>query len=121
MTQISDYSRRYEKVPVRIFNEQKDASKVIVDIIKCAAKKLEEKKNLVLALDASSACIPVYEDLAKAYEAGKISFKNIEVFTIDEYYPLDRNELQTHYRFFKEYSKIRQLDFTYGGYNIIIT
>ncbi len=104
MTQISDYSRRYEKVPVRIFNEQKDASKVIVeDIIKCAAKKLEEKKNLVLALDASSACIPVYEDLAKAYEAGKISFKNIEVFTIDEYYPLDRNELQTHYRFFKEY------------------
>ena len=61
MTQISDYSRRYEKVPVRIFNEQKDASKVIVeDIIKCAAKKLEEKKNLVLALDASSACIPVY-------------------------------------------------------------
>lgn len=104
MTQISDFSRRYEKVPVRIFDEQKDASKVIVeDIIATAAKKMSENKNLVLALDASSACIPVYEDLVKAYEAGKISFKNIEVFTIDEYYPLDKNELQTHYRFFKEY------------------
>lgn len=104
MTPISDFSRRYEKVPVQIFEEQKDAAKVVVDdIINSAAKKAKDKKNLVLALAASSACIQVYEDLVKAYEAGKISFKNIEIFTIDEYYPLDKNELQSHYRFFKEY------------------
>src|SRR5574344_756215 len=104
MTPISDFSRSYEKVPVQIFEDQKDAAKVVVDdIIKSAAEKVNAKKNLILALSASSACIQVYEDLVKAYEAGKISFKKVEVFTIDEYYPLDKNELQSHYRFFKEY------------------
>lgn len=103
MTQISEFSRRYEKVPVSIFSKQKDAAKIVVDdVLKSASEKAKENKNLVLALSASSACIQVYDDLVKEYEAGKISFKNIEIFTIDEYYPLDRNELQSHYRFFKE-------------------
>ena len=57
----------------------------------------------MLALAASSACIQIYDDMVKAYEAGKLSFKSIEIFSMDEYYPLDRNELQSHYRFFKEY------------------
>ena len=101
---LSDFSRRYEKLPVSIFKGQEDASKMIVDdIIITANKKINEGKKCVLALAASSACIPVYEDLVKAYENGRLSFKDIEIFSIDEYYPLDRNELQTHYRFLKEY------------------
>ena len=54
-------------------------------------------------MGASSACIPVYENLVKAFENGRLSFRNIEIFSIDEYYPLAPNELQTHYRFLKEY------------------
>lgn len=101
---LSDFSRRYEKLPVSIFKGQEDASKMIVDdIIITANKKINEGKKCVLALAASSACIPVYEDLVKAYENGRLSFKDIEIFSIDEYYPLERNELQTHYRFLKEY------------------
>lgn len=101
---LSEFSRRYEKVPVSIFREQEDAAKMIVDeIIIRTNKKINEGGKCVLALAASSACIPVYENMVKAYESGRLSFKNIEVFTIDEYYPLDKNELQTHYRFLKEY------------------
>ena len=101
---LSDFSRRYEKLPVSIFKGQEDASKMIVDdIIITANKKINEGKKCVLALAATSACIPVYEDLVKAYENGRLSFKDIEIFSIDEYYPLERNELQTHYRFLKEY------------------
>lgn len=100
----SDFSRRYEKVPVSIFKVQEDAAKAIVeDIILTTKEKTQAGKKCVLALAASSACIQVYEDLVKAYENGKLSFKNIEVFSIDEYYPLDKNELQSHYRFLKEY------------------
>ena len=101
---LSEFSRRYEKIPVSIFREQEDAAKMIVDeIIIRTNKKINEGGKCVLALAASSACIPVYENMVKAYESGRLSFKNIEVFTIDEYYPLDKNELQTHYRFLKEY------------------
>ncbi|MEG0891439.1 MAG: PIG-L family deacetylase [Bacteroidales bacterium] len=100
----SDFSRRYEKVPVSVFKGQEDASKIIVDdVILTTKEKAKLGKKCILALAASSACIQVYEDLVKAYENGKLSFKNIEVFSIDEYYPLDRNELQSHYRFLKEY------------------
>lgn len=101
---LSEFSRRYEKVPVSIFRQQEDAAKMIVDeIIITTNKKINDGKKCVLALAASSACIPVYEYMVKAYESGRLSFKNIEIFTIDEYYPLDCNELQTHYRFLKEY------------------
>lgn len=101
---LTDFSRRYEKLPVSIFREQEDAAQMIVDeIIVITNKKINEGKKCSLALGASSACIPVYEYLVKAYQKGRLSFKNIEIFTIDEYYPLDPNELQTHYRFLKEY------------------
>ncbi len=99
-----DFSRRYEKLPVTIFKEQPEASKLILDaIIAKSNEKAKEGKKCVLALAASSACIQIYDDMVKAYEAGKLSFKSIEIFSMDEYYPLDRNELQSHYRFFKEY------------------
>ena len=100
----SDFSRRYEKVPVSIFKTQEDAArKIVEDIIGTTEKKAKRREKCVLALGASSACIQVCEDLVKAYEAGKVSFKNIEIFSINEYYPLDRNELQSHYRFLNEY------------------
>ena len=42
---LSDFSRRYEKLPVSIFKEQEDASKMIVDdIIITANKKINEGK-----------------------------------------------------------------------------
>ncbi len=100
----TNFSRRYEKVPVSIFKEQSEASSLVMKAIIAKVKERKEQgRKCVLALAASSACIQVYEDMVKAYEAGKLSFKDLEIFSIDEYYPLERNELQSHYRFFKEY------------------
>ena len=99
----SDFSKRYEKLPVKIFGEQKEASKVIVrDVILQSKKKAAEGKKLVLALAASSACLQVYDDFIAAVKEKKLSFKNIDIFGMDDYYPLDKNELQSHYRFLKE-------------------
>lgn len=100
----TDFSRRYEKLPVSIYKEQEDAAVVLVDeIISAVNEKASKGEKCVMALSASSACIQVYEDLVKAYENGKLSFKNVKVFSTDEYYPLDKDELQSHYRFLKEY------------------
>ncbi len=100
----SNFSKRYEKLPVAIYKEQEDASKIIIeDIIKIVAEKASNGEKCVMALAASSACINIYEELVKAYELGKISFKDIIIFSIDEYYPLKKNELQSHYRFLQEY------------------
>lgn len=99
----SDFSKRYEKLPVKIFGEQREASKVIVrDVILQSKKKAAEGKKLVLALAASSACLQVFDDFIAAVKEKKLSFKNIEIFGMDDYYPLDKEELQSHYRFLKE-------------------
>lgn len=100
----SDFSRRYEKLPVNIYDDGAIASKLVADkVVLTIRAKEQDKKKCVLALAASSACIQVYEELVSAYKKGDVSFKNVIVYSIDEYYPLDKNELQSHYRFLKEY------------------
>ncbi|MDD4421133.1 MAG: 6-phosphogluconolactonase, partial [Bacteroidales bacterium] len=97
------FSKRYEKLPVTIFNEAADAAKIIVDeVIKQSNEKAKKGENLVLALASTSTCLAVYDEMINAVKAKRLSFKNIEVFNMDDFYPLDRNELQSHYRFIKE-------------------
>lgn len=99
----SDFSKRYEKLPVRIFDYQQEASKLIVDdIIRQSKERAKQGRKLVLALAASSACLQVYDDMIAAVKAKRLSFKNIVIFSMDDYYPLHHNELQSHYRFLKE-------------------
>ena len=79
----SDFSKRYEKLPVKIFSEQSEAAKVIVrDVAVQLKKKTSEGKKLVLALAASSACLPVYEEFIAAVKQKKLSFKKDDVVVL---------------------------------------
>lgn len=103
MNSNNDFSKRYEKLPVTIFSDADDASHKIASLIK---KAMEEKarnhQKLVLALNCNSFLIQIYNDLVEMYKNG-LSFKNVEIFSTDEFYPLLKTELQSHYRFLKEY------------------
>ena len=100
----ADFTRRYEKLPVSIFKDAEDAARLVSDkIVLTIRDKVHSGGKCVLGLTASSAFIQVYEELVNAYKAGLVSFKDVIVYSVDEYYPLDRNELQSHYRFLKEY------------------
>lgn len=100
----SDFTRRYEKLPVSVFNDANDASKLVADkILLTIRDKAHLGQKCVLGLSASSTCAQVYDELVKACKDGQISFKNVVVFSLDEFYPLGRNEVQSHYRFLKEY------------------
>ncbi len=104
MNYSAEFSKRYEKVPITIYKEQYEATAPIIEaIVSKTAEKSANGQKCVLALAASSACIHVYEEMVRAYKDKRLDFKDILIFSIDEYYPLDRNELQSHYRFFKEY------------------
>ncbi len=99
-----DFTKRYEKIPVNIFEEADKASRLVAEKITAIINEKEElNKPCVLALSASSATIPVYESLVSLYKEKKMSFKNVHIFSLDEYWPLNKNELQSHYRFLKEY------------------
>ncbi len=100
----SDFTKRYEKVPVDIFQDASAASVLVAESIAETIKKRERKGlKCVLGLSASSSAIQVYEELVKLYNNKEVSFNNVHIFSVDEYYPLNKQELQSHYRFLKEY------------------
>ena len=104
MVQERDFTKRYEKLPIEIFKDEAKASKIVSDTIISLINERDSKgTNTVLGLSASSSAIRVYENLVEEHKKGNVSFKNVIIYSLKEYYPLDRNELQSHYRFLREY------------------
>ncbi|NLM05974.1 MAG: glucosamine-6-phosphate deaminase [Tissierellia bacterium] len=82
-----------EKIIKTTYEEvSKLAADIFIDVIR-------NKKDAVIGLATGSTPIGMYEELAKAYEKGVVSFKNVTSFNLDEYVGLDpKNE--TSYRYF---------------------
>ena len=81
----------YEKITTEIYPDSTGASDVIADIIIDSIRAHEESgsdRPFKLGLTTGSSPVSLYKWLTRRYEEGKVSFKNVEVFSIDEYYPL---------------------------------
>jgi len=95
-----DLSDSFEKIPVRIFQDQQQGSehvaRLIADFIQ---ERNRQKKKTVLGLATGSTPKSLYAELVKLHKAGKLSFKNVVTFNLDEYYPIDNDALQSYNRF----------------------
>jgi len=58
-----------------------------------------EDRPFVLGLPTGSSPLGVYRELIRLHKAGKISFKNVVTFNMDEYKGLDRDHPQSYRRF----------------------
>ncbi|MDR0681364.1 MAG: glucosamine-6-phosphate deaminase [Dysgonamonadaceae bacterium] len=98
------FEKRYEKLPVSIFSEVEIASELVAkQVARLIREKDQKGEKCVLGLIAGSTAVGVYEKLVEMHQKEKLSFKNVIVFNIDEYYPLKKEELQSHYRYMYEY------------------
>ena len=68
-----------------MFDEQTEASEAIADVIVGSIK--ENGGRFRLGLSTGSSPRTLYKILAERYARGLVSFKDVEVFSIDEYYP----------------------------------
>ena len=103
MTQ-NEFSKRYEKLPINIFDDSFYASSLVArSLVQRIMSKEREGCHTVIAFSASSALIHVYEELVKFYREERVSFKNVKAFMVDEYYPVAKDDVQSHYRFLREY------------------
>ena len=85
----------YEKISTEIYKESRLAAKDIADIIVNAVNNAPEGRLFRLGLTTGATPQSLYNELARRYEAGAVSFKNVEVVSIDEYYPSAKEERQS--------------------------
>ena len=84
----------YEKIWTNVFAESRPASYAIADFIVDAINA--HKDGLFrLGLTTGTTPMSLYNELARRCAAGKVSFKNVEVVSIDEYYPSSHQEAQS--------------------------
>ncbi|MEQ8686710.1 MAG: glucosamine-6-phosphate deaminase [Imperialibacter sp.] len=95
---------RFERIPTEILPTSQLASlnvaKEIAELIKTKAAKGEK---CVLGLATGSTPTQVYSQLVRMHKEEGLSFKNVITFNLDEYFPMQPNELQSYVRFMKEY------------------
>lgn len=90
----------YERIPAHIFEDEDAASERL-------AEKIVEAINgsngiYRLGLTTGSSPIFLYRALAKYYAEGKVSFANVEIFSIDEYYPAPADNQSRNRRLYEE-------------------
>ena len=91
---------RYEKIHSVIFNESKEASRIVAnEIATLIKKKQKENKKCVLGLATGSSPISVYNELVRMHKEDGLSFSNVITFNLDEYFPMKNNDIQSYHYF----------------------
>ena len=93
-----DILHSFERIKTDIYEDAFDASAVICDEIVAAIGAFSKKnpgKIFKLGLTTGKTPLSLYTDLKKAYADGEVSFKDVAVFSIDEYYPFDSQSSQS--------------------------
>lgn len=81
---------RNEKIPTDIYSKVEEGAKDIANAVVAEIKsKQDEGKYCVLGLGTGKSLQPIFAELIKLYEAKKVSFNNVVVFNVYEFFPLN--------------------------------
>ena len=90
----------YERIPAHIYEDEELASERL-------AEKIVESINtnggiFRLGLTTGSSPVALYKKLVESYKAGDVSFKNVEIYSIDEYYPAPADHYSRNRRLYED-------------------
>jgi len=95
---------RFEKIHNVIFSNSNEASIRVAEEIAALIKKKQAKNKLcVLGLATGSSPIRVYEELVRMHKEEGLSFANVVSFNLDEYLPMDHENMQSYFYFMHEH------------------
>ncbi len=93
-----------ERMPVGVFPHANDACRsVAAQIADAIRERASEGKQCVLGLATGSTPIGVYAELVRLHQEKGLSFANVVTFNLDEYFPMQSEELQSYVRFMREH------------------
>jgi glucosamine-6-phosphate deaminase len=98
-----DLTDSLEKIAVKIFANSNDGSafvaQQIADLIK---QKESEGKKTVIGLATGSSPKTLYAHLVRMHKEEGLSFKNVITFNLDQYYPMEKDALQSYHYFMRK-------------------
>ena len=105
---------RFEKIPTSIFRNEHEGVIYVADKIVKSIHDYEQSsfvdeagtvaEPFVLGLTTGGTPIGLYRELVNRYNKGEVSFKNVAVFSIDEFYPIDSKDCHSrNYRIHAEF------------------
>ena len=95
---------RYEKIHNITYNSSQAASVLVAqEIAQLIKEKQQEETFCVLGLATGSSPIKVYEELVRMHKKEGLSFYNVITFNLDEYYGMDKNNIQSYFYFMHEH------------------
>ncbi|MEP7256539.1 MAG: glucosamine-6-phosphate deaminase, partial [Ferruginibacter sp.] len=113
-----DLTDSLEKIPVKIFSNSNEGSafvaKQIADLIK---EKEAAGKKTVIGLATGSSPKTLYAELVRMHKNEGLSFKNVITFNLDQYYPMDKDALQS-YHYFMRKNLFEQTDIDPSNYHL---
>ena len=75
----------FERIPAHIYEDETDASERLAEKITAAINACDGVFRL--GLTTGSSPVALYKSLVRRHKAGEVSFSNVEIYSIDEYYP----------------------------------
>ncbi len=117
MTKI-DLTDSLEKIPVKIFADSKTGSAFVAQQIADLIKEKEAAgKKTVIGLATGSSPKTLYAELVRMHKEEGLSFKNVITFNLDQYYPMDKDALQS-YHYFMRKNLFEQTDIDPNNYHL---
>ena len=84
---------------IKIFNNSEEIANAAAEII---ANKIISKPDAILGLATGASPVPTYNKLIADYKAGRISFKDVKTFNLDEYCSIPASDKNSYYTFMHE-------------------
>ena len=95
---------RFEKIHNISFQNATDASIIVAQEIAALIRSKEAAgEKCVLGLATGSSPINVYAELVRMHQEEGLSFKSVITFNLDEYWPMDKSDVQSYHYFMHEH------------------
>lgn len=91
---------------VRVYSNPAEACRAAADLI---VGLVQNKPDARLGLATGSTPIPVYQEMVRQHTSGAVSFRSVQTFNLDEYYPISPLNDQS-YRWFMNHHLFRHID-----------
>lgn len=97
-----DLTDSFERIPVQIFQSGYEGSEWVArQVAELIRNKQNNNEKCVLGLATGSTPKALYASLVRMHREEGLSFKNVIAFNLDEYYPIEKDALQSYNRFMR--------------------